>query len=72
MPFRKGLFNIVFREEKSNIFLKKKEKSADISALSFFMEHPGGIEPPISELQSLALPLGYGCSKRIITPPATL
>lgn len=26
MPFRKGLFNIVFREEKSNIFLKKKKK----------------------------------------------
>lgn len=26
------------------------------------VEHPGGIEPPVSELQSLALPLGYGCS----------
>ena len=25
------------------------------------MEHPGGFEPPVRELQSLALPLGYGC-----------
>lgn len=69
MPFRKGLFNIVFQEEKSNNFLKKKEKSAEISALLFFMEHPGGIEPPISELQSLALPLGYGCSVKDYSIP---
>ena len=46
-----------------------KEKSADISALLFFMEHPGGIEPPISELQSLALPLGYGCSVKDYSIP---
>ena len=26
------------------------------------MEHPAGFEPTVSELQSLALPLGYGCS----------
>lgn len=30
------------------------------------MEHPDGFEPPVSELQSLALPLGYGCSVEII------
>ncbi len=35
----------------------------------FLVEHPGGIEPPVRELQSLALPLGYGCSERIIAPP---
>ncbi len=35
MPFRKGLFNIVFKGEKSNLFLMKKEKSAEITALLF-------------------------------------
>ena len=34
------------------------------------MEHPAGFEPTVSELQSLALPLGYGCAKRIITAKA--
>lgn len=31
------------------------------------LEHPTGFEPMVSELQSLALPLGYGCSERIIS-----
>ena len=32
------------------------------------MEHPTGFEPMVSELQSLALPLGYGCGEGIISP----
>lgn len=32
------------------------------------MEHPSRFELLVSELQSLALPLGYGCTRRIITP----
>ena len=32
------------------------------------MELPAGFEPTVSELQSLALPLGYGSSEGIITP----
>ena len=31
------------------------------------MELPAGFEPTVSELQSLALPLGYGSSDGIIT-----
>ncbi len=30
------------------------------------MEHPAGFEPTVRELQSLALPLGYGCAIVII------
>ena len=40
-----------------------KEKSPETYQGPFlYMEHPGGLEPPVNELQSLALPLGYGCS----------
>ena len=50
-------------------FARNNKKSPTSSVrLSFQMEHPGGIGPPVIELQSIALPLGYGCSgKNYIT-----
>ena len=33
------------------------------------MELPGGFEPSVRELQSLALPLGYGSAREIIALP---
>lgn len=34
------------------------------------MELPDGLEPPVGDLQSPALPLGYGSAKQSITPEA--
>lgn len=52
--------------QKCHSFLKKslihKYQGLDIN-----MELPAGFEPTVSELQSLALPLGYGSSDGIIT-----
>ena len=49
---------------------KKTQKKPNFDKLSLrtIMELPAGFEPTVSELQSLALPLGYGSSGRIITP----
>ena len=45
----------------------KKERRRGCDAM-VPMELPAGFEPTVSELQSLALPLGYGSGEGIITP----
>ena len=52
--------------EAARFYAIKKTPSSDRGFN--IVEHPGGIGPPVIELQSIALPLGYGCSgKNYIT-----
>ena len=37
-----------------------QRKTLDIQGIIYYMEEPAGFEPAIRELQSHALPLGYG------------
>ena len=49
-----------------NVLHWKRKKKRTFWRVFILLEHPGGFEPPVRELQSLALPLGYGCSGEII------